>query len=284
MTEMRKQKRVLAISDISCFGKCSLTVALPVISSAGLECTVLPNVLLSAHTGIGGFTFRDLTSEMRKIMDHWESIGLGFDTIYTGFLGNREQIDVSLDAIRRFRNDETMIFVDPAMADDGKLYPVFGPDFPACMRRLCSEADIIKPNVTEACLMLGEECDPGPHSEEFVERLLSGLSGFCPGKIILTGVRREDGRMGAAAADREAGITKYFLHETVPGSYCGTGDIFSSAAVGAMTRGIPFFESAEIAVGFTYGSIRRTYLAGTDPLYGADFEEEIPDFIARLGK
>lgn len=275
-------KRVLAIHDISCFGKCSLTVALPIVSASGLECTVLPNVLLSTHTGINGFTYRDLTDEMGRIMDHLRSLDLKFDSVFTGFLSSREQVDFVIDIVKEVRDEGGLAYVDPAMADNGELYSVFGPEFPGHMRRLCSLADVIKPNVTEACLMLGSEYREGPYGRDYVEELLDRLSAIGAGKVILTGVGFDEDEIGAAAYDCETGETEYHLRRKIPGYYVGTGDIFSSVAVSAMMRGKGFGESVRLAVDFTADSIQRTYDAGTDPMFGVDFEHGIPDLVARL--
>ena len=155
---MERLKRAAAIHDISGFGKCSLTVALPIISAMGIEVSVIPTAVLSTHTGgFTGFTYRDLTGDMRPIAEHWNSLGIKFDAIYSGFLGSVEQIDIVTDFIDDFKEKDTVVLVDPAMADGGKMYTVFDMDFAKQMTRLCAKADIIVPNFTEAAFMLGEE-------------------------------------------------------------------------------------------------------------------------------
>lgn len=278
-------KRVLAIHDISCFGKCSLTVALPIVSASGLECTVLPNVLLSAHTGIPGFTYLDLTDQMRPIMDHWHNLGLEFDCIFTGFLSDKEQIDIVCDTIDVLRKkDEAMIFVDPAMADNGVLYPVFEDEFPMQMRDVCARADVIKPNITEACLMTGTAYHDGPYTEEYIDGLLKGLKDIGAGKVILTGVHYDSEELGAIAYDCVTGEKEFFAEDRIPGEYVGTGDIFSSVAASALTKGLGFHDAVELAVEFTAACIRRTYKEGTDPADGVNFEEEIPLLVDRLNR
>ncbi len=278
-----QQKRVLAIHDISCVGKCSLTVALPIISAAGVECSGMPTAVLSTHTGgFTGFTYRDLTEDLIPIMDHWKTLDIKFDGIYTGFLGSFEQIDIVSRIFGEIGKD-SLIFVDPVMADNGELYKIFPENFPQGMRKLCAKADLILPNITEAVLMLGEEYRDGPYTKEYIEGLLKRLSAIGPKKVILTGVFFEDSRLGAAAYDAETGEISYSFSDRVPGYYHGTGDIFSSAAVSCIMNGLPLSRAAEIAVDFTYGSIVRTYEAGTDVRFGVNFEAGIPKLLKDMG-
>ena len=278
------QKRVLAIHDISCFGRCSLTVALPIISAMGHECTILPNAILSAHTGIPGFTFRYLTDEMRPIAEHWKKLDLRFDSVFTGFLCNKEQIDITCDLIDHLRTKDTLVVVDPAMADGGELYTVFGPEFPGYMRELCSKADVIKPNITEACLMTGTEYVPGPYSESWISDLLRKVAEIGARYVILTGVYFDDEKIGAASCDCSTGRTTFHFQKTVPGCYVGTGDIFSSVLTGALLGGADLDTAVDMAVDFTSGAIRRTYEAGTDPLMGVNFEDGLPGLAGKLRK
>ena len=157
MKNKTHQKRVAAIHDLSGFGKCSLTVALPILSAAGIEAAALPTAILSTHTGgISGYTYRDLTNDMRPIMKHWKSLDLKFDAIYTGFLGSFEQQEIVKEFFDMFRRDDNLILVDPVMGDNGELYTIFTREFAAGMRSLCEKADIIVPNLTEAALLLDE--------------------------------------------------------------------------------------------------------------------------------
>ena len=177
--------RLLAVHDISCVGRCSLTVALPIISSLGIECSVLPTAVLSTHTGgFTGFTYRDLTKDIDGIEQHWKSLGLKFDAIYTGFLGSYEQIEIVEDLIEEFSSEISTVYVDPVMGDVGQLYSVFDKDFPKGMYKLCEKADVLKPNVTELCFMLGVEYKPGPYSREFIQMLLDKSEVFNLRKIL----------------------------------------------------------------------------------------------------
>ena len=277
------RKRVLAIHDISCFGKCSLTAALPIISSTGVECTVMPTAVLSTHTGgFTGYTYRDLTDDLIPILEHWKTLNLRFDSVYTGFLGSFRQIDIVSRIFDELAGDNTMIIVDPVMADNGELYPIFGKDFPAGMRRLCEKADVILPNITEAALLLGEEYIKGPYSEEYIEGLLKRLGKIGSKKIILTGVFFDNEHLGAAAYDAETDAVSYSFHEMIPGYYHGTGDVFGSVIVSALMNGADLKEANAAAVEFTAECIMRTRAEGTDVRFGVNFEDGIGKLIRRI--
>lgn len=278
-----KHERILAVHDISCVGRCSLTVAIPIISSVGIECSGLPTAVLSTHTGgFTGYTYRDLTDDIVSIDDHWKSLGITFDAFYTGFLGSFEQIDIVSRLFDDLRHDGTTVYVDPVMADAGKLYPVFGPDFPQGMRRLCEKADVIMPNLTELCLMLGEEWIPGPYDRRYIDSMLEKAHGFGVRKVVLTGISFEDGKVGAVYKDFETGECGDVMRPEIPGYYHGTGDVFGSALVGACECGLPLSKAVEAAVNLTVSSIIRTYESGEDVRYGVNFEIGLRDYIAEV--
>jgi len=276
-------KRVAAIHDISGFGKCSLTVALPIISAAGIEVSVLPTAVLSTHTGgFTGFTYRDLTDDIQPISDHWKSLDIRFDAIYTGFLGSFEQLDLVTKFFETFKTKNNLILVDPVMADNGELYKIFSPEFALGMRKLCEKADIIVPNLTEAALIIGEPYHPGPYSQSYIETVMKKLSALGPQKIVLTGVFFNDEELGAATYDAMTGAVAYSFEKRVPGYYHGTGDVFGSALLAAMLNDFPLDEAAAIAVRFTVSTIRKTAQAGTDIRFGVNFEQTIPEFLKDL--
>ena len=279
---MNPQRRVLAVHDISCFGRCSLTVALPIISATGLECTVIPTAVLSTHTGgFTGYTFNDMTDDIIPIVDHWETLGLKFDAIYTGFLGSAEQIGIIKDVVGRLKGDGIYI-ADPAMADCGRMYPIFDMDFAKEMATLCAKADIVIPNITEACFMLGMEYREGPYTEDFIMSLMKGLCDMGCRKVVLTGVYFEEGRLGSATYDSETGEVSYCFEDTIPGYYHGTGDVYASAFTAALLNGMSLKDSAAIAVKYTVGSIKRTREAGTDVRFGVNFEEGLFDLTKEI--
>lgn len=281
---MKKQKRVAAIHDISGIGKCSLTAAIPVISAAGIEAAAMPTAVLSTHTGnIKGYTYRDLTSDLTPIAMHWKSLGITFDGIYSGFLGSVEQVDIVCDFIDMFRTEDTVVIVDPAMADGGKMYTTFDKSFAKEMLLLCRKADIIVPNITEAVFLLDEDYREPPYSKEYIENLLKSLSLLGPEMVILTGVAFDDSEIGCAVYCRDADEVFYSFSKKYPGIYYGTGDLFASALTGAYLNGKSISESAEIALEFTNSAIERTFEAGTDTRFGVNFEQGIADYIKRLG-
>lgn len=283
MENITRQKRVAAIHDISGFGKCSLTVALPILSAAGIEAAALPTAVLSTHTGgLDGFTYRDLTADIRPFTNHWHSLGLHFDAVYSGFLGSFEQLDLVGEFFDTFKTDDNIILVDPVMADNGEMYKIFTPDFAAGMANLCKKADIIVPNITEASFLLGETYKEGPYTKEFIENLLKKLTQLGVNKVVLTGVYFDDKELGAATYDKETDTVNYILAPRVPGYFHGTGDVFGSALLSALLNGFNLSESAGIAVRYTTESIRRTFEAKTDIRYGVDFERSIPNFLRDL--
>lgn len=275
------QKRVAAIHDISCFGKCSLTVALPIISAAGIECAGIPTAVLSTHTGgFSGYTFRDLTDDIMPVASHWKKEGLTFDAVYTGYLGSVEQIDLVCKAVDTFGTDNTLLIVDPVMADHGRLYAGFPESFPKEMVRLCAKADIITPNITEAAFMTDMPYMEAPHSEEYIKGLLDGLRKITNGKIVLTGVCFKAGEIGAACLEGEK--LEYIFTPLVDAAYHGTGDIFTSTLTCGVLMGKTLPESALIAAKFTAGCIKITKEQYPEMKYGVNFESQIPNLLKLL--
>ena len=268
-------KRILTVQDISCVGKCSLTVALPIISAMGVEASILPTAVLSTHTMFRNFTCKDLTDQIKPITNHWKQENMAFSAIYTGYLASMEQIDLMKDLFREFRTADNFVFVDPAMADNGKLYAAFDESFAKHMATLCAEADVIVPNITEACFMTGTEYRE-IYDEAYVKDLLKKLTDLGAGLAILTGVAFEPGKTGVMGYERDAASVVYYCHDKLPVSYHGTGDIFSSTCVGAMARGMGWQDAVRIAADFTAECIRVTLQDPAEPWYGVNFEHAIP--------
>ncbi len=268
------QKRILTIQDISCFGKCSLTVALPILSAMGIECTVIPTAVLSAHTGcFEDYTFRDLTGDIAGVAEHWKSHGIRLDGIYTGYLGSPEQAEIVCGVIDRFR--PTFVFVDPAMADNGALYAGFDERIVGEMRKLCGVADVIVPNLTEAAFLLGEEYTPERYGDMGVIRdILLRLTGLGAKTAALTGVCLGD-RQGAVSYCAETGAFTEYFAEHLPVKTHGTGDVFASAFFGALMSGRTMEEALRTAVEFTTACIRAT-MGDKGHWYGVRFEECLP--------
>lgn len=277
------QRRVAAIHDISGFGKCSLTVALPILSAAGIEACAMPTAVLSTHTGgLNGFTYRDLTADLHPFMQHWKSLDIKFDAIYSGFLGSFEQINIIKEFFDIFKRKNNLILVDPVMADNGELYRIFKPEYAKAMQTLCRRADIIVPNLTEAALLLEESYRPGPYTRAYIDGILRRLSMLGPEKVVLTGVYFKENELGAATYDRKNGDIQFVFTKKIPGNYHGTGDIFASVLLSALLNDFNLNDAAQIAVNFTANSIRRTFKAKTDYRFGVNFEQCIPDLLKEL--
>ena len=274
----RIMKRVLTIQDISCLGKCSLTIALPVISALGSETVILPTAVLSTHTMFRNFTCKDLSDQIEPIMNHWKSEGVTFDAIYTGYLGTIGQIDQIKELFGNFREKDTMIIVDPVMADNGKLYPAFDMDYVKKNAELCAEADIIVPNITEAALMTGMEYRQ-EYDEGYIKELLSRLNELGARISVLTGVSLEEGKTGVMGYEQETGEYYCYQNRRINAAYHGTGDLFSSTCVGEIMKGKNWRDAMRIAADYTAHTIEVTLQNPRKPWYGVDFEATIPELI-----
>ncbi len=268
-------KKVLTVQDISCFGQCSLTVALPIISACGVETCVLPSAVLSTHTGgFSGFTFTDLTEDMPKIKAHWEKEKILFDCIYTGYLGSKKQIDYVKDLFSLLVNDGVKV-VDPAMADNGKLYYGFDEAFAKEMASLCALSDYCLPNITEACFMTGVPYKE-TYDESYVKLLIEKLCALGCKNLILTGISYREGKTGVVVY--ENGEYSYYEHDKMSKGCHGTGDIYASAFVGALMNGKSAIESAKISANYVVECIKDT-LTEDNHWYGAKFEPSLYKLI-----
>ncbi|MEG0751792.1 MAG: pyridoxamine kinase [Oscillospiraceae bacterium] len=268
-----KQPRIATIQDFSCFGRCSLTVALPIISASGVEVCGIPSAVLSTHTGgFNGYTFRDLTDDIPKITDHWQKLGLFFDVIYTGYLSSSRQIELVENFIDVFAVKETTVIIDPAMADGGSLYSGFDSVFAARMARLCARADIVIPNLTEAAMITNESYDPHPDKNR-VQKLLNLLVERGARNAVITGVSLEEGFLGAVAYGERCSETAYEFARAVEGYYHGTGDIFSSVVAAATARELSLRSAVRAAVEFTSLCIQKTHDTRCDVRGGVRFEQ-----------
>ena len=269
--------RILAINDISCVGKCSLAATLPIISACGIECNMLPTAILSTHTGgFEGYTFRDLTEDIPAILNHWESLGLQFDYIYSGYLGSIEQIEMVLQIKQRFLKKGGCLIVDPVMGDNGKLYAGFTKAYVDKMQSLCSQADYILPNETEACYLSGI---PYPLTKETAPIALQKLTALCA-KTMITGVAN-DNQIAVYYTDEKGNLSTY-SNENVEGFFCGAGDVFASAFVGCLAKGKTQTEAIALSSDFAAAAIRRSAAEVPDKRYGLNFEAEIFPFLKKL--
>lgn len=277
-------KKVLTLQDISCYGQCSLTVALPIISACGIETAILPSAVLSTHTGgFTGYTFTDLTDDIPKIREHWEKEGIKYDCFYTGYLGSVTQIDYVKDLRNSVLNPEATFIVDPAMADNGNLYYGFDEAFVEKMAELCGTADYILPNITEAAFMTKSELRLTGHTEDYVNMILEKLAALGAKKIILKGISYEDDKIGVVVYDSATKNTQTYFTEKIPKSSHGTGDCYAAAFTGALVQGEDAFEAAKIAADFVVESIKKT-IDDDNHAYGVKFEKALPMLVTRLNK
>ncbi|MCQ2378403.1 MAG: pyridoxamine kinase [Victivallaceae bacterium] len=271
------EKRLLTIQDVSCFGQCSVTVALPVISACGIETVILPSAVLSTHTGgFRNYTFRDLTSDMPGIEKSWEKEGLFFDAFYTGYVC-ADQIDPILSILAHRAAPGAIRIVDPVMADNGKLYPGFTADFPQKMKRLCTGADYLLPNLTEAAFLLGKEPKLENYSREEIETMIAELHAMGVKNVILTGVSFTPSELGVAVSDGRS--VRYDFNAKIDRSSHGTGDVYASVFCGALMRGFSAFDAAALAADIVCAAINAT---PPEHWYGVCFEKVIPELVERL--
>ncbi len=278
-------KRLLTIQDVSCVGQCSLTVALPIVSACGIETAIIPSSVLSNHTapGYSGWTFCDLTDEMPKILERWLTEKISFDAFYTGYV-TKTQIPHILDIMKKAARPGALRIVDPAMADNGKLYAGFDDDFPKEMAKLCKDADYILPNLTEASFLLGIPYVGEDYDQAYIEKVCRDLTKLGAKNVILTGVSFEKGKLGVAVYNGSSDSFEYYFAQEQPAFFHGTGDVYSSAFAGAIMRGKSAIQAASIAADFVVESIKYTLDDKVDHWYGVKFERAIPSLIRDLEK
>ena len=287
-------KRVLTIQDISCLGKCSITVTLPLISAMGSECVILPTAILSTHTMFTHYSIRDLSDQLETIADHWLREKVHFDAIHTGYLGTQEEIGLVKGLIAKLRSEDTLVLVDPAMGDNGRLYARFDGAYARENASLCAVGDVIVPNITEACFMTDV-----PYREQYdadyIRELLQRLAdlrekensredgkGKKGQKIVVTGVALSPGKTGVMGLDTASG--EYFSYQNVriPVAYHGTGDIYSSVVTGALMRGLSWQDAVKLAADYVRRTVEVTLEDPQEPWYGVNFEETIPELVKML--
>ncbi|MBR6727375.1 MAG: pyridoxamine kinase [Clostridia bacterium] len=275
-------KRILTVQDISCVGQCSLTVALPILSACGIETAILPSAVLSTHTGgFSGWTFRDLTEDIPGIVDHWEKEQIKFNAIYTGYLGSKRQIDLVRDMFGRLAAPDCLKIVDPAMADNGKLYYGFDTAFAHAMGALCGAADIALPNITEACMMTDTPYMAEGYDEAYIRTLMDKVLALGAKTVVITGVCYRAEELSIAILSRGDREISYYTHERLSKSCHGTGDIFASAFTGALVRGKTPLEAARVAGNFTLAGMKMT---SAEHWYGTQFEKAIPVLLEELAR
>ena len=275
--------RAAAVHDISGFGRCSLTVALPVLSAMGVQACALPTAYLSAHTAFPKFTFLDMTDDMIKTAGHWKEMDIRFDALYSGFLGSERQIDVVADFFGAFKKDDsTLIVVDPVMGDDGKAYKTYTPGMCARMRELVEMADLVTPNVTEASILLGIPYESAPKKPEEFKDWLDGLSGGGKRSVVITGIKPVECRIGQVYFDRATGDYGFIDRDFVGRMFHGTGDLYSSVVVGSLMHGKPLADSVELAARFVHDCCELSFADGTSAAEGVRFESLLYKLMGEL--
>lgn len=272
-------KRILTIQDISCVGQCSLTVALPILSACGQETCILPSAVLSTHTMGYSFPFiRDLTPDVPDFQRHWQKENILFDAIYTGYLGSTEQIAYVENILETMTVPGGKTIVDPAMADHGKLYPAFDMAYVAAMKGLVSKADVVVPNLTEACFLTDIPYQEA-YDQAYIADVVAKLHAMGVPYVVLTGIAYEAGKTGVLVSGPDG--ADHYIHHKIPKNYHGTGDIYASAFVGSWIGGKTIGEAIRIAADYTYKCIEKT-LDDESHWYGVKFEAALPYLIQRL--
>lgn len=292
-------KRVLTVQDISCVGKCSLTAAIPVISAMGIEVCPLPTAILSNHTAFSSFSFLDLTDKIPEILNEWKKQGFHFDAIYTGYLGSIKQIDLVHKILDEFAQNDTLVVIDPCMADNGKLYTGFSQDFVQQMAKLCGRANVILPNMTEACFLVNQDYDIFTHTNESITKLMEKLLSLGANHVVLKGVDFSSDKIGVAyysqknnndsknligksMIENSIDDMKIYFHHRYDENFHGTGDLFASVVTGALVLKKELKEAVEIACDFIQESIECTLSNPNYNWYGVEFESALKNLPQRL--
>ncbi len=249
-------KRIAVINDLSGFGKCSLTVSLPILSAMGIECNPIPTAILSNQTGFDDFYYVDFTPHLSPYIDVWKRQNTKFDAILTGFLGSEKQVDIILDFIDHF-GEKSLVFVDPVMADDGVLYDTYNDALCEKVKELTKKANVITPNLTELCILCGADYHEISKEENYqkIPSLAHSLLSDTTKTVIVTGIKRQEKIINIFV---EKGKTGTIKSHRLNGSYSGTGDIFSSIVCGGITKGMNVSDAVTLATNFIYRSIKNT--------------------------
>ena len=264
-----KNRKIITIQDVSCYGQCSTTVALPILSAFGFETAILPTAILSTHTsGFKNFTVHDLSDELPKIINHWKNENIKYDVLYSAYLGEVRHVDYVLKIKKELLNDKALFLCDPVMGDNGKLYPAFNMEYVDAIRKLASKSDIIIPNLTEATFLAGMEYRED-YGESYILSILDKLTSLGIKKIILTGVSYDQNSIGIAIYDD--GKYSYYKHRKINKSFHGTGDIYTSVFLAAYLKNNDLYKSVKIAADYVVKCIENTIDDPTHP-YGVKYE------------
>ena len=278
MQEVTTLKKIAVINDISGFGKCSLTVSLPIISALQIECNPIPTAILSNQTGYDDFYSVDFTENMTPYIDVWKKQNVHFDAILTGYLASEKQVNVILDFIENFKDENTLVFIDPVMADDGVMYDTYDEKLCEKVKTLTKKANIITPNLTELCILCGADYKKIARENNVAEigNLASSLLNETTKTVIVTGVKNDSEIINLIVDESGISIVKSAL---LKGSYSGTGDIFSSIVCGGLTKGMNVTNAVSLATEFIYNSIKSTPTSLDYEPNGVNFQNQLEMLI-----
>lgn len=274
----KRPARVAAIHDLSGFGRCSISVILPVLSAMGVQVCPVPTAVLSSHTGgLGDPVIRDLTDYIEPALRHYQSLGVEFEAVYTGFLGSGEQVDCCLEFFKAY--PKALKIVDPVMGDNGRPYRTCTPELRRRMSELAAAADIITPNITEAAMLLEESYPAAPLTRSEAKSMLLRLSHMGPKRVVITGAELAQGGLASLGYDGENGSFWYVPCEYIPVHYPGCGDIYASVLLGAELSGASLPIAMARATAFTELCVKTTYSYGSDPRYGVMLESVLGSLL-----
>ncbi len=271
MTRENKQKKIAAIHDLSGYGRCSLTVAIPVISALKVQCCPVPTSILSNHTGFPTCFFDDYTEKMPLYLEQWKKLNLDFDGIFTGFLGSEDQIEIVADMIRDFKTENTMVIIDPIMGDHGNTYQTYTKQMCSRMRTLVESGDIVTPNLTEACILTGRQYRQTGWSRKELASIAEEITSMGPDSAVITGVREGSYVTNVVA---QKGFEVKFLKSLKAGNdRPGTGDVFASIIAAQAVKGVPLLQNVKKAAHFVKQSILVSDEMNVPTENGVCFEE-----------
>ena len=268
-----KQHKAAIINDFSGFGRCSLMASIPVLSAMGIQCCPVPTSIFTSHTGFPKFSKLDCTGWMAHYLDDWQAIGLGFEAIQSGYLVSCEQLDFVRDFVSTFRRPGTLVAVDPVMGDYGRLYPSYDPALAARMSSLLDLADVLTPNLTEACLLAGRPFVENPRDAD-LEALAAALCARHARAVVISGVHRGDALINFCYV--KDGTCDILEVPRIGADRSGTGDVFASVILGAMMRGRDFVSAVRIAADFVIESVKRAEAMEIPVTDGLPIEATLP--------
>lgn len=271
MTSEKHQKKIAVINDLSGYGRCSLTVVIPILSALKIQCCPVPTSILSNHTGFPTYFFDDYTDKMPRYIDEWKKLKLSFDGIYSGFLGSEAQIQIVIDMIKEFRTEETVVIIDPIMGDHGKAYQTYTPEMCNRMKELVGYGNIVTPNLTEACILTGREYREEGFKRGVLSQMAAEIQSLGPESVVITGVK--EGSFVTNVVLEKDGEPVFLRTRHVGNERPGTGDVFSSIIAAYAVRGVPLRDGVRKAANFVKECILKSDELNVPVENGVCFEE-----------